>query len=503
MSIVMEKRVAVASPSAAIPIKGWIGGFKARRSLAEFAEDTAGAVMLLFALMAFSVLMMIGLAVDYGRYINARDATISAIDASVLAAGRVLQTGGTQAAAIAAANKYYAAAVANRLKLVGNSDTVQFVVTNDGTAVQAKGNAKIETPFMSFGGIHELALLKDTEADQAKAVLAVGGNSELNLEISIMLDVSGSMCNNNNSPCSTGRKLDDMKTAAKDLINIVVWADQSEYTSKVAIVPFSGDVRPPTSLQGAMVATTTNKKYQKNSSSSNYWYASTPCAAERAGTNRYTDVAPSGSADKISRVYDSVSSSSATGACAIPTAAVVLPLTSNKTTLTTAVNALTAQGGTAGHIGTAWAYYMLSPKWSSYLTGMSLPAAYGQEKHKKIAILMTDGEYNYTYSKLKPSQNGAAFSPIVAVPTGSTGEESNTINSQTSPYQAMQICTQMKANGIEVYTVGFELPNDIAKNTLKSCATDSTHAYDAKNSDELKQAFRDIALKVSSLYLSK
>ena len=63
MSIVMEKRVAIASPTAASVIKGWTGGFKTRRSLAEFAEDTAGAIMLLFALMSFSVFMMIGLAV--------------------------------------------------------------------------------------------------------------------------------------------------------------------------------------------------------------------------------------------------------------------------------------------------------------------------------------------------------------------------------------------------------------------------------------------------------
>ena len=42
-----------------------------------------------------------------------------------------------------------------------------------------------------------------------------------------------------------GQKLTDMKSAASDLVNIVVWADQSKYTSRIAIVPFAYDVRLP------------------------------------------------------------------------------------------------------------------------------------------------------------------------------------------------------------------------------------------------------------------
>jgi hypothetical protein len=186
----------------------------------------------------------------------------------------------------------------------------------------------------------------------------------------------------------------------------------------------------------------------------------------------------------------------------------VVPLTGNKTTLTNGVNALTAQGGTAGHVGTAWAYYMLSPNWSNVLTGVSTPAAYGNDKHKKIAILMTDGEYNHTYQALKNSnQSGATtYSPLAAVAYNSVagnGTEASGLNSANSATQALAVCTQMKNRGIEVYTVGFELPNQTAINTLSSCATDPTHFYNAADDEELKQSFRDIALKVSSLYLSK
>ena len=57
----------------------------------------------------------------------------------------------------------------------------------------------------------------------------------------------------------------------------------------------------------------------------------------------------------------------------------------------------------------------------------------------------------------------------------------------------------MKDKGIEVYTVGFQLDNDKAKTMLSKCATSTDHNYSADNGDQLKQAFRDIALKIAFL----
>ncbi|WP_438877115.1 hypothetical protein, partial [Bacillus cereus group sp. BC6] len=84
----------------------------------------------------------------------------------------------------------------------------------------------------------------------------------------MMLDITGSM---------RGQKLTDMKAAASDLLNIVVWTDQSKFTSKVAIVPFAYDVRLPAAAFKKATGTT----------STNY-----PCVVERTGTEKYTDAAP-------------------------------------------------------------------------------------------------------------------------------------------------------------------------------------------------------------------
>ena len=52
-----------------------------------------------------------------------------------------------------------------------------------------------------------------------------------------------------------------------------------------------------------------------------------------------------------------------------------------------------------------------------------------------------------------------------------------------------------------MFTVGFQT-SDAAKTFLKSCATDAQHYYDADTGDALKAAFRDIALKISTLRLT-
>lgn len=472
--------------ASATNVKGQSGmeqGVRGRQRLASFARDTAGDVAIMFGLMTMAMFMLIGAAVDIGRWLNARDQTIAAIDAAVLAAGRALQTnGGNQADAIAMAKVYYQEATKNRL--VVKNDNVSFSVVDNGTAVQATGNAEINTPFMRLAGVNELPLLKATQAEHSKSVLAVGGNAELNLEIAMMLDVSGSM--------GEGSKLQDMKDAASDLVDIVVWNDQSQFKSRVSVVPFSADVRPPEAqAQGgllgllnsllSLVTPPTNSSWPASRSYNSKTYTRTACVGERMSTEKYTDVLPA--ANKYTTpVY------TRGGSCSIAASGAVLPLTNDKTALKGKINSLVAQGGTAGHVGTAWAYYMLSPKWSSIVPSAAQPVAYNTPKTNKIAILMSDGEYNYTYGS-----NGIATDT-----TGSNG------NSATSATQAVAICNQMKQQNIEVYTVGFDLGgNQTAINTLKNCATDASKAYNADNGDQLKAAFRDIALKVSSLYLTK
>jgi len=74
----------------------------------EWRSDRSGNVAITFAMMAVVLMLAVGAAVDIGRWLHARDQTVSAVDAALLAGGRYLQTNSTDAAgAIAAAQKFY------------------------------------------------------------------------------------------------------------------------------------------------------------------------------------------------------------------------------------------------------------------------------------------------------------------------------------------------------------------------------------------------------------
>ncbi len=178
--------------------------------LGRMRADASGNVAVIFALMAVVLMLCIGAAVDIGRWLHARDQTIAAVDAAVLAGGRALQTKGSDTAgAIAAAQKYYTQNVISRLPVT--NDTVTFSVSSDGMGITAKGSAYIKTPFLQFASISQLPLISTSQTDFAKSQIAVGGNGGESIEVSMMLDITGSMA---------GQKLTDLKSAASDLINI-------------------------------------------------------------------------------------------------------------------------------------------------------------------------------------------------------------------------------------------------------------------------------------------
>src|SRR3546814_14612937 len=66
--------------------------------------------------------------------------------------------------------------------------------------------------------------------------------------------------------------------------------------------------------------------------------------------------------------------------------------------------------------------------------------------------------------------------------------------------QAEALCTNMKAEGVIVYTVGFaNASTGDAAEFVEDCATSPLHVYLPTDGTELKQAFRDIDVQVTNL----
>ena len=189
---------------------------------------------------------------------------------------------------------------------------------------------------------------------------------------------------------------------------------------------------------------------------------------ERTGDKRFTDDAPT---TGFNAIYDTNEES----ARECSPNQIVRGLTHNRTELLDQIATFEASGSTAGHLGTAWAWYTLSPNWNGIFNQGGGAVAYGKAKTKKIAVLMTDGEYNTYYA----SGQG------------------------NSVAQARALCDGMKAQGIEIYTIGFKLDSDTAIATMQYCATSSNHYFQADNSEQLMNSFRQIAYRSVPLHLSR
>jgi len=481
-------------------MKLWLGRHRRlRASLCRFRADERGNVAVVLGLTLIILMLSIGAAIDVGRWLHARRQTVAAVDAAVLAGGRALQVNSKDTdGAIAAAEKYYKQNVATRFPV--ESDTVSFGVSEDKMGITASGTAYIDTPFLHFASVDRLPLLATSQTKFSGSKISVGGSGGQNIEISLILDITGSMM---------GSKINDLKAAAKDLVNIVVWQDQSEYYSKVALVPYSLGVNVgnlANTVRGSVGSGTDTKPGKQNykftnSQNRQKTFPISTCATERTGSQAYTDASPATA--KVGLNYDA-SNGNASQRFPCPSAQLI-PLTSDKDKLTNAIGSYQANGPTAGHIGLAWGWYTLSPNWSSVFTGDSTPASYakltelgrkGQPLLKKIAVLMTDGEFNTAYCNGVISKDSGIYN----IPAADRINCNATNGSSDS--QALKLCDKMKKAGIEVYTVGFQA-GYAANQMLNQCATEPGKAYVAENGEQLRDAFRDIALKLSSLYLSR
>jgi Flp pilus assembly protein TadG len=469
--------------------------------------DRSGNVGMMFALLVIPLTAAIGLAIDMGRIYHVGMATQGALDAAALAAGRVAQIEkvDTLTKAYKAASAYFDQAKPSDVVTA----TIAFAPNSQQTEFKVTATSWVKTPFLSVLNLFNYkgsddgapsvckgnfyACSKIVTSATAQICLncsdAGGGNSDdgTNLEIAMMLDITGSM---------QGDKIVDLIAAAKDLIDIVVWDDQSQYTSRVALVPFA----PAVNVGDEFFTAITGKSDDPDPDGDGYNYPPNcynksgnvkkscsgdsdykvkryaRCVVERTGADAATDAAPTGAGTWLPPANGPTTK---TPSCT-PDAKIV-PLTKDRALLKSTIDGFKAEGSTAGQLGTAFAWYLLSPNWNNVWPVEGRPTPYGTPKVQKIAVLMTDGVYNTLQGDMYGDNSWQATSAL---------------------NQAVAICTGMKAKSITVYTVGFDLDSNNAKNMLKSCATSSDHYYDAANGDQLKAAFRDIALKISKLRLT-
>lgn len=417
-----------------------------RSLLLGMARDRRGTTAIIFAIMVIPTMSLVGAALDFTHAFRLKQSMTNAIDAAALAAGSALDL--TNAQRTELAESYVQANLSQ-----GASETVGApTVTITDKTITVSIDATIDTAMLGVVGI-------DTISVQATNEVKL---SDTKLEVALVLDMTGSMA---------GSKLASLKASAKDLIDILYTSNSSEEFVKVGIVPFADFINVGQEYENASWITLDqgdNINCQLFENAGMWWYENScnqyknnpgswqGCVRPRDNPNHTND------ADAVSAKITGIF-----GGCGISQ---VMPLSNNPITLRAKISSLGAQGWTYIPAGLAWGWRILSP--NEPFTDV---VSYDDEEWTKALVLMTDGANTVNF--------------------GYTGADANT--------QTAELCTNIKAAGIKIYTIAFEVNDSTTKDMLKDCASSPSDYYDSSDSTALASAFKAIGVDLANLRLSK
>lgn len=157
--------------------------------------------------------------------------------------------------------------------------------------------------------------------------------------------------------------------------------------------------------------------------------------------------------------------------CADP----IVPLTSQLASVSASINAIDPNWDTYMPAGIMWGRRVLSPQ---------EPFTGGRTDAKQVMVLMTDG----VNSMAKRGRSHGR----VDITNAEDQERLEKTNEDTAT-----LCQSAKDDGIALYTIAFEVKDNATKKMLENCASSSEFYFDAKSSNQLKDAFEEIGISVT------
>jgi hypothetical protein len=314
------------------------------------------------------------------------------------------------------------------------------------SSVNVSVRLRVPTTFAQIGGLSEFIVNKSSGTSYSMA----------RIEVALALDVTGSM--NDIPPGDSVTKLEALKIAATRLVDALFADAATDSNVRISLVPWSSGV-----LAGAYTQVVSGSSLGNG------------CLVERAGSGSTSDSLPG----PLTYAYPMPASSISLGYTCPTTAVAPLAGRQQADTLKSRIQGLTGSGGTAGHLGAAWAWWMLSPNWRTLHPENSRPEPFSRNV-VKVAIIMTDGVFNTSHAGGTLSASGY---------------------SSQSYDMFRTICEGMRNQGIRVYTVAFDLNDATALQRLADCS--GSNALTAASSTQLDEVFRSIVAELSSIRITR
>ncbi len=463
-----------------------------------FSRDERGSVTYFAIFMMMMMMLVGGIAVDLMKNEMARTRVQATLDRAVLAAADLDQTLDP------------AAVVTDYFVKSGLGDYSPTVTVDEGlnfrtvSATAAPGTTR--TQFMRLMGVPELPVNAGGTAEERVS----------NVEISMVLDISGSMGSND--------KMENLQDAAKTFIDTVI-RDETQDLISVSLIPYTAQVSAGQDIFEAMQIprlsgnpgwcvdfvpddfnTTTVRMdgtYEQMQFFDEGWNRYNSQHITNPGCPGRDD----GSSDPRNRGYEQI-----------------IGFSQNAATLKNRIDNYRARANTSIHLGMKWGVAMLDPSFRPVTQALGLqnkvdsafgnrPAPYTDVETLKTVLLMTDGQnvnttrihrwaYEDSYSNRVHWLKYPLHWYLNNYWRGSWDDVRYTkYTSGQADGFLENICTAAKQKGIVVWSIGFEVTNYSA-GVMEDCASSPSHFFRVEGI-EITEAFEAIAKQINQLRLTQ
>jgi Flp pilus assembly protein TadG len=364
-----------------------------RRGFARrFRDDESGNLTVMSVFMFVGIVGFCGIGVDLMMNEMKRTKLQHTLDRAILAAADLDQELDPEAVV----QDYFATS--------GMSEALSSVTVEEGLnfrTVSATAQIASDPLFMSAVGVDSLSAPAAGTAEERIA----------NVEISMVLDISGSMGWNN--------KIGNLRNAAREFVDTVIQEDGGGLTT-VSIVPYNATVNLGSTLA----------QYYTLSDEHDYSRCAIfPTSAfTTLGISRSLELERLGHFDPSTRNWSSAHIPNPW--CPTSDYGAIMVHEDDAAVLRAHIDSLNAGGNTAIDLGMKWGIALLDPSSQSLVTDMiadghitpaaeNRPAAFDDREAMKILVLMTDGA-NTTQFDLRP-QVKDGMSPIFIDDRGTSG----------------------------------------------------------------------------------
>ncbi len=454
----------------------------------RFAREEDGIMTVWVLFMILMMVMVGGIQLDFMRHELERSRLQAVSDRAVLAAADLDQTLDPTTV------------VQDYFSKSGMADYVSSVIVDEGLSyrtVTVDAVKELDTPYLRKFGINSMPVPAHSMAEERVP----------KVEISLVLDISGSMKNNS--------KLPIMKDAAKTFIDTVLRPETKDNIS-LSLVPYSEQVNVgPDIFDALWVDRFHNFSYCIDVPNGHFVQTQMTPGFPWDQTQHFQwNLYSIESGYEQNTLHDTV--------CPRQLYEHVRPISQDAVTLKNQIDQLKPRAGTAIYMGMKWGTALLDPSFrqttSELVSGgvvestfASRPAEYDDVETLKTIVLMTDGENS---SSARISQ--AAYNSDSEVAHWSNWNFQYYLQNYVSSKKHHQyyytrysadegdtllsnICDAAKTEGIVIWTIGFEVEQHGA-DVMQSCASSPSHFFRVEDV-ELSEAFRAIARQINQLRL--